>query len=173
MGSIGFAAAVSAAVLSVSVCLSTVGAPALASTQAGVTAFQQGKYEEAKKLLEPEAEKNDPAAMFALGKMYASGTGVEKDLEKAADYFRRASELGHAEAQQSLGSALMLGDGIEQDMIEALKWFIVSARAGNQSAATYGGNVAKFMSRQMQLEARTKATEWQKAFDEKQKKDGQ
>ncbi len=143
------------------------GQAAVATTAQGVAAFQRGKYEEALKFLVPQAENGDSGAMFALGQMYATGRGVEKDLKKAADYFHKASELGNAEAQQSFGSALMLGEGVEQDMIEALKWFIVSARKGNKAANVYAGNVARFMTRDMRLEARSKALKWQQDFDKR------
>jgi TPR repeat protein len=143
------------------------GHAAVATTAQGVAAFQRGKYPEALKFLVPQAEKGDPDTMFALGQMYATGRGVEKDQQKAVAYFHKAAELGNADAQQSYGSALMLGEGVEQDMIEALKWFIVSARKGNKAATVYGGNVAKFMTREMRLEARSKALKWQQDFDKR------
>jgi TPR repeat protein len=79
----------------------------------------------------------------------------------------KAAELGNPGAQQSLGSALMLGEGIEQDMVAALKWFIVSARAGNKEASNYANKVGRFLSRDMQREARMMAIDWKKANDEK------
>lgn len=79
----------------------------------------------------------------------------------------KAAELGNPGAQQSLGSALMLGEGIEQDMVAALKWFIVSARAGNKEASNYANKVGRFLSRDMQREARMMAIDWKKAHDEK------
>jgi TPR repeat protein len=57
----------------------------------------------------------------------------------------------------------MLGDGIEQDMVEALKWFIIAARGGNKAAGSYTQKVGRFLSRDMQREARMKALDWQKA----------
>ena len=74
----------------------------------------------------------------------------------------KAAELGNPGAQQSLGSALMLGEGIEQDMVAALKWFIVSARAGNKEASDYTNKVGRFLSRDMQREARMMAIDWKK-----------
>lgn len=136
---------------------------AYASAQKGVQAFQRGKYETALKHLEPAAKAGEADAMYVLGQMYASGRGVKKDEKRAADYFKKAAELGNAGAQQSLGSALMLGEGIEQNMVEALKWFIISARAGNKGSADYTRKVGRFLSREMQLEARAMALEWQKA----------
>lgn len=134
-----------------------------ASAQKGIEAFQRGKYDEAVKYLQPAAEAGDAGAMYVLGQMYASGRGIAKDEKAATELFLKAANLGDANAQQSLGSALMLGEGIEQDMVEALKWFIISGRAGNQEAVTYAQKVGRFMSRDMQREARQKALEWQKA----------
>ena len=74
----------------------------------------------------------------------------------------KAAELGNPGAQQSLGSALMLGEGIEQDMVAALKWFIVSARAGNKEASNYANKVGRFLSRDMQREARMMAIDWKR-----------
>lgn len=138
-------------------------ADAIASARKGVQAFQRGKYEEALKYLKPAASAGDADAMYALGQMYASGRGIKKDEKLATGYFLKAANLGNAEAQQSLGSALMLGEGIEQDMVEALKWFIISARSGNKAAGSYTQKVGRFLSRDMQREARMKALDWQKA----------
>ena len=134
-----------------------------ASAQKGIEAFQRGKYDEAVKYLQPAAEAGDAGAMYVLGQMYASGRGIAKDEKAATELFLKVANVGDANAQQSLGSALMLGEGIEQDMVEALKWFIISGRAGNQEAVTYAQKVGRFMSREMQREARQKAQEWQKA----------
>lgn len=141
---------------------------AYASAQKGIQAFQRGKYEEALKYLKPASEAGEASAMYVLGQMYASGRGVTKDEKMAAGLFQKAADLGHPGAQQSLGSALMLGEGIEQDMVEALKWFIISARAGNKDAAAYTQKVGRFLSRDMQREARTKALKWQQANTKKE-----
>ena len=133
----------------------------------GVEAFQRGKYEEALKHLEPAAKAGDAEALYVLGQMYGSGRGVKKDEKKAAEFFMKAADLGNPGAQQSLGSALMLGEGIEQDMVAALKWFILSARAGNKEAANYASKVGRFLTRDMQREARKMAIDWKKAHDEK------
>lgn len=138
-----------------------------ASARKGIQAFQRGKYEDALKHLKPAAEAGEADAMYVLGQMYASGRGVDKDEKRAAGYFKKAAELGNASAQQSLGSALMLGEGIEQNMVEALKWFIISARAGNKGAVAYTQKVGRFLSREMQREARMMAFEWQKAHAKK------
>lgn len=161
MGRLGFIVALCAVVVGIQF----VTVSAEASGQKGISAFQRGQYAEALKYLEPASEKGDADAMNALGQMYTSGSGVTKDLTKATAFFQKAAELGNADAQQNLGSALMLGEGIKQDMVEALKWFLISARSGNQSAAAYGNNVGKFLSRDMRSEARMKAVDWKQKFD--------
>jgi localization factor PodJL len=136
---------------------------AYASAQKGVQAFQRGKYEEALKYLQPAAEAGDAGAMYVLGQMYASGRGIAKDEKAAANLFLKAASLGDPNAQQSLGSALMLGKGIEQDMVEALKWFIILGNTGDKEATSYTKKVGRFLSRDMQREARNKVREWQNA----------
>ena len=41
------------------------------------------------------AESGAPHAFFGLGECYYAGKGVEKDLEKAAEYYRKALEAGY------------------------------------------------------------------------------
>lgn len=42
------------------------------------------------------------AADYAIGRMYATGTGVPKDTAQAIAWFQKAAALGHAEAKASL-----------------------------------------------------------------------
>ena len=53
------------------------------------------------------AERGDASAQYALGYMYASGNGVEKDKTEAARWYRKAAEQGHAMAQYALGLSLI------------------------------------------------------------------
>lgn len=145
----------------------TLSGAATASTADGLDAFEHGRFADALKDLKPAAAHGDADAEYTLGKMYAAGTGVKKDPDKATEYFRKAAVQGHAKAQQSYGSALMLGDGVKQNMVDALKWFIISSRMGNAEAARYVSDVSKFMTQEMRVDARAKATEWIEAFEKK------
>lgn len=145
---------------------------AAAGTREGINAFHSGKYDTALKELVPAAKAEDADALYTLGLMYSAGKGVEKDQKQAVGYFAKAAELGNRNAQQSYGEALMLGEGVEQNMLDALKWFVISARAGNKEAATYAANVGKFMTREMQADARMQAAEWEKAFKSKKEAGG-
>ena len=42
-------------------------------------------------------------AKYSLGMMYFTGTGVEKDMKRAFEYFAKAADKGHAKAQYNLG----------------------------------------------------------------------
>ena len=47
------------------------------------------------KWIEKAADSGSAAAMLNLGKMYAYGEGIEKNMNKALDYFRKASAIGY------------------------------------------------------------------------------
>ena len=46
------------------------------------------------------ADKGQIISMIVVGKCYRDGEGVEKDLNKAREYFRKASDMGSTEAAQ-------------------------------------------------------------------------
>jgi len=85
------------------------------------------------------AEEGNPEAWNLLGRLY-SGThvgeqlGIEKDLEVAAEWFRRAAESGHYEAKYYLATCYQNGEGIEKNLDEAEKWFS-AAKQGDTGAA--------------------------------------
>ena len=54
-----------------------------------------GKVQEVRAL----AERGDADAQRWLGAMYYQGEGVQQDYEKAAHWFRKAAEQGHARSQ--------------------------------------------------------------------------
>lgn len=60
-----------------------------------------------------------------------------------------------------------MGGGTDLDMVKALKRFVRSARARNKDAASYSQKAGRFLSRDMQREARSKALEWQNSHAKK------
>src|SRR5438552_14984285 len=50
-------------------------------------------------------EQLDAAAQFALGEKYATGDGLPKDDAQAVQWWRRAAEQGHVDAELRLGEA--------------------------------------------------------------------
>lgn len=103
----------------------------------GVVALTMGKYDEALSILVPLAETADHAyAQYFVGRMFAAGQGVEKNIETAADWYRKASEHGVADAQYRLGNLYEQGEGVPQDMESAYAWYSVSAHLGNAKGIT-------------------------------------
>ena len=58
--------------------------------------------------------------MSCLGLCYESGCGVEENLEKAVELYRRSAELGNAEGQCNLGVLYRSGCGVAQDAAKAV-----------------------------------------------------
>jgi len=87
----------------------------------GVAAYQQGKFDEARKLWEPLAEKGEAAAQFNLGVLYAEGQGVVRDDNKAGELYRKAADQGYAPAQFNLGVMYEAGRGVDKDLTRAAK----------------------------------------------------
>ena len=67
---------------------------------------------------------------------------MEKDDKEAARWFRKAAELGLAEAQNNLGTLYFKGEGVAKDRSEALKWY--------RKAAAQGCAAAKDMLRELE-----------------------
>jgi TPR repeat protein len=110
--------------------LAAAGSPALADTAAGVAAYERGDYQQARALLEPEAERGDAEAQVKLGLIYARGLGVARDASIAVPWFRKSAEQGNAEGQYSLGVAYDLGDTGATDLEQAAIWYQKSAEQG-------------------------------------------
>ncbi len=67
---------------------------------------------------------------FEIGLRYEHGTGVEKNLEQAAKWYRRAAEQGHTKAQFNLASLYEHGKGVEKNPGLAIKWYKAAAMKG-------------------------------------------
>ncbi len=64
--------------------------------------FENDRYEEALPLFEKLAREGDAEAMYYLGMMYYEGWGVEKDLDKAVEWWKRANRRGSLDAKYML-----------------------------------------------------------------------
>jgi hypothetical protein len=70
------------------------------------------------------------------------GKGIDRDLARAVQYYQRAANSGHAEAQYHFGFCLECGLGVGIDLSEALRYYKLSADQGH-----IGGlrNYARFL----------------------------
>lgn len=83
------------------------------------------------------AENGDAAGQFHMGMAYDSGTGVEKDLAKALDWYRKAAAQGHGNAMIQLGHHYEAGSGVGKDTTMAAEWFEKARSTPEKSAADW------------------------------------
>ena len=69
-----------------------------------------------------------------IGSLYDSGEGVPKDAGEAANWYRKAAEQGHADAQCRLGDLYYFGEGVPKDTGEAANWYRQAAEQGHAGA---------------------------------------
>jgi TPR repeat protein len=105
-------------------------APARADIREGYDALDRGDYATARHIFEDLAATNDAEAIYALGWMYADGTGVPQDARAAAALFARGADLGLAAAQNALGYAYDFGLGLPADHATAMQWYERAAEQG-------------------------------------------
>ncbi len=66
-----------------------------------------------------------------VGRMYAQGLGVEKDLRQAFVSMQKSARAGNADAKAYVGYALLTGTGTARDVNKARYWLREAASAGN------------------------------------------
>ncbi len=77
--------------------------------------YGKGDYVAAYKMLLPLAEQGNAKAQCTLGIMCYAGSGIFKDLDKAAQWYRLSAEQGYAEGQLRLGHMYSNGLGLQKD----------------------------------------------------------
>ncbi|WP_407648248.1 tetratricopeptide repeat protein [Harenicola maris] len=108
--------------------------------------MEAGQFEEAREALWPAARSGNAEAEELIGVMYALGLGVEKDVERAFEWYLRASMKGHPGAQSGVGWYYELGLGLPApDLVRAYLWYGLSAIGGDPDAAISIEEVAKKM----------------------------
>ena len=70
-----------------------------------------------------KAEQGDADAQVSLALCYANGTGIEKDEQKAVEWYQKASDQGNAVAQFSLALCYENGIGVEKDEQKAFELY--------------------------------------------------
>lgn len=78
------------------------------------------------------AECGDFNGMANAGYCVSNGIGVEKDVNKAFEYYKQAAELGHWAAMSNLGGwCYLYGNGTDKDVDKAIYWLTRAANEGN------------------------------------------
>lgn len=77
---------------------------------------------------------NEP--QLSASELFERGEDARKVLHynEAVKWYRKAAELGYADAQYALGHCYYYGQGFAQDRSEAVKWYRLAAAQGHTSA---------------------------------------
>jgi uncharacterized protein len=107
-------------------------APAVAADDfaRGLSAYNAADYQAAFDAWYPLADENDAKAQAAIAFLYLKGLGVRQDDVRAADWYRRAAQLGQPEAQFFLGTLYYLGRGVPQNDRLAHVWCEIALAGG-------------------------------------------
>lgn len=108
----------------------------------GVHSYEAGDYSAAARSWQAPAEHGHVGAQFNLGVAYATGKGVEMNLERAARWWRAAAEQGHVTAQLDLGLLYWRGEGVDKNLAEARRWWQQAAAGGDAAAQFHLGALA-------------------------------
>jgi TPR repeat protein len=68
-------------------------------------------------------------ALYNLGDHYWYGFGVEEDDDEALKYYRKAAELGYADAMNAIAWCYSQGYGVERNLEASYEWYKKTARA--------------------------------------------
>lgn len=84
-----------------------------------------------------QAQGGDALAMYEVGRMYERGRGIDQDMSKAAEWYKKASDKGQQEARARLGILYLEGLGVERNVNKAAELLLSAAKAGVSSAQYY------------------------------------
>ena len=111
-------------ILAQAACTFAVAQPPVSAHEAeyaqAAAAYQKQDFATVIRLLQPLAEQGDATA--------------QHNYEKAAFWYRKAAEQGHADAQNNLAARYATGTGVTKDLAEALKWYRAAAAQGHPTA---------------------------------------
>ena len=102
--------------------------------EAGVKAFDQGKYQEALSLWLPLAEQGRVAAQFNIAVMFDQGLGVKKSDVEAARWYLMAAKGGDVSAQLKMGTLYEAGAGVAEDLSAASYWYGEASKGAGKDA---------------------------------------
>ena len=89
--------------------------------------YKKKDYNNAYKWAKKSADSGYKGGYFGVGLAYELGKGVEvKNKKKALEWYLKAAELGHTQAQANAGRLLMFDNGSESE-----KWYTKAAEKGH------------------------------------------
>lgn len=125
-----------------------VSSPVFAGVEEGRDFMEADQYTAAMEEFLPAARSGNADAEELIGVLYALGLGVEKDDERAFEWYLRASLKGHPGAQSGIGWYYEVGRGVAApDLVRAYMWYTLSAIGGDPDAAISLEEVVKKMTK--------------------------
>jgi TPR repeat protein len=103
-----------------------IGAPADQVSE-GDSAYYNGDYSKAKKILMPQARRGNSVAQRDIGNMYFDGVGFVRNSREAVKWFTLSARQGQLAAQVDLGIAYATGEGVRPSSLQAYVWFSAAA----------------------------------------------
>ena len=106
----------------------------------------QGKRDIAMAIFKEHADKGDPQAMVTVGQSYYAGEGVEKDFNKAAEWFAKAALYTDGDALSNLSRMFREGEGVTKNIEIAYDLGIivhVLMLGNDETQIRAGGNIDK------------------------------
>lgn len=97
-------------------------------------------------LLQKAADSGDAEAMVKLGRIFASGDKLPKDLKQAAKWVQLAAATGNAKGMVELGRFYRDGIGLAQNSVRAYVWFSRAAAANHADAMQERDDLVRAMS---------------------------
>ena len=92
-------------------------------------------------------------AAYLLGKAYAQGTVLPRDMEKALELLATVAEKGNPYAQYLLGKIYYWGNGVEQDRENGLEYIRQAAEQGHPGAVGFLERLAQWESQRIHEQA--------------------
>ncbi|MBP5340720.1 MAG: sel1 repeat family protein [Prevotella sp.] len=118
-------------VLLLTICTGVLAQSAEKLYEEGKKLYDAKNYTAAVPKLQTAAEKGHKKAQYRLGRCYDKGHGVEKNDEKAYEWYLKSAKQGSAKAQYQVGKCLKNGTGVEKDRKKAVEWFVKAAKQDN------------------------------------------
>jgi TPR repeat protein len=123
--------------------------PAFAGLEEGRDFMEANDFNAAMQEFLPLARSGNADAEELIGVMYALGLGVERDDERAFEWYLRSSLKGHPGAQSGIGWYYEVGRGMPApDLVRAYTWYVLSAIGGDPDAAISQEEVVKKMTKE-------------------------
>lgn len=99
--------------------------------------FQYNMYPQGVEVLIQASVLGESEASFLVGTCYEKGLGVDKDIERAYDYYKVAAENDDPRALEILGMAYLSGTMLKKDEQTGIEFYERAALRGNKRCQKY------------------------------------